>query len=148
MVTQFLSEGFDKIMDYNFTAKIEQEFDEIALGKLEWVEMLRQFYKPFHKDVEKTIDKSERATGERLLGIDKASGKNVYVRIGRFGPMVQIGESTDEEKPRFASLRNNQRLETITYDEAMHLSTNERNIIMDIVEDHLEVTKKTQMPFF
>ena len=121
VVNDFLLQYFPDILDFHFTAKVEEEFDEIAEGKLDWTKMLKQFYKPFHKDVEKTIDKSERATGERLLGIDKASGKNVYVRIGRFGPMVQIGESTDEEKPRFASLRNNQRLETITFDEAMDL---------------------------
>ena len=121
VVNDFLLQYFPDILDFHFTAKVEEEFDEIAEGKLDWTKMLKQFYKPFHKDVEKTIDKSERATGERLLGVDKASGKNVYVRIGRFGPMVQIGESTDEEKPRFASLRNNQRLETITFEEAMDL---------------------------
>jgi DNA topoisomerase-1 len=121
VVNDFLLQYFPDILDFHFTAKVEEEFDEIAEGKLDWTKMLKQFYKPFHKEVEKTIDKSERATGERLLGKEKASGKNVYVRIGRFGPMVQIGESTDEEKPRFASLRNNQRLETITYDEAMDL---------------------------
>ena len=121
VVNDFLLQYFPDILDFHFTAKVEEEFDEIAEGKLEWTKMLKSFYKPFHKVVEKTIDKSERATGERLLGVEKQSGKNVYVRIGRFGPMVQIGETSDDEKPRFASLRNDQRLESITFEQAMDL---------------------------
>lgn len=120
VVNDFLWKNFPGILDFHFTAKVEEEFDEIAEGKLEWTKMLKNFYKPFHKDVEKTTEHSERASGERLLGVDKVSGRNVYVRIGRFGPMVQIGESTDEVK-RFAGLRRDQRLENITLDQAMDL---------------------------
>ena len=121
VVNDFLLQYFPDILDFHFTARVEEEFDEIAEGKLDWTKMLKSFYKPFHKEVEKTIDTSERASGERLLGVDKASGKNVYVRIGRYGPMVQVGETSDDEKPRFASLRKDQRLETITFEQAMDL---------------------------
>jgi len=121
VVNDFLSTYFPDIMDYNFTAKVELEFDEIAEGKVNWNQMIADFYKPFHQSVEKTIETSERATGERLLGVDPVSGKNVHVRIGRFGPMVQIGESDDEEKPKFAGLRKEQRLEVITLEEALEL---------------------------
>lgn len=121
VVTDFLSQYFDDIMDYGFTAKIENEFDEIAEGKQEWNKMVNHFYVPFKKDVEKTIETAERAKGERELGMDAESGKKVVARIGRFGPMVQIGESNEEEKPRFAKLKPNQSIETITFDEAMEL---------------------------
>lgn len=121
VVNDFLMQYFPQILDYNFTAFVEEEFDEIAEGKLSWQKMLKEFYKPFHKNVENTIDNSERANGERLLGKDPASGKNVYAKIGRFGPMVQIGETTDEEKPRFAGLRRTHRLDTITLEEALSL---------------------------
>jgi DNA topoisomerase I len=121
VVNDFLLQYFPGILDFHFTAKVEEEFDEIAEGKLDWTKMLKDFYKPFHKDVEKTIETSERASGEKLLGVDKVSGKNVYVRIGRFGPMVQIGESTDEVKPRYAGLRKDQRMETLTLEQAMDL---------------------------
>lgn len=120
VVTDFLQQYFPKIMDYNFTASVEEEFDEIAEGKMDWRKMLDQFYRPFHKDVEETAETSERASGERLLGIDPASGKNMYARVGRYGALVQIGESDDPEK-RFASLRKDQRLETITVEEALDL---------------------------
>jgi DNA topoisomerase I len=120
VVTDFLSLHFPKIMDYHFTANVEEEFDMIAEGKTDWRKMLEQFYKPFHKDVERTEEKSERASGERALGKDPASGKNIYARIGRFGPLVQIGEADDLEK-RFASLRKDQRLEAITLEEALDL---------------------------
>lgn len=120
VVTDFLQQYFPKIMDYHFTASVEEEFDEIAEGKKDWRKMLDQFYRPFHKDVEKTEETSERASGERLLGKDPATKKNVYVRIGRFGPLVQIGESDDPEK-KFASLRKDMRLETITFEDAMEL---------------------------
>jgi DNA topoisomerase-1 len=107
-------------MDYNFTAKVEEEFDEIAEGKILWTTMLAEFYKPFHKNVMETSEHSERASGERLLGVDPVSGKNLYVRIGRFGPMAQLGEGNDENnKPKFSSLRKDQRLETITFQEAL-----------------------------
>ncbi|MEO6884446.1 MAG: type I DNA topoisomerase [Bacteroidia bacterium] len=122
VVNDFLVTHFKNIMDYNFTASVEEEFDEIAEGKLTWSKMLERFYKPFHKNVEDTSDNSERASGERLLGIDPASGKNIYARIGRFGPLVQIGEGNNEaEKPKFASLKKDQRLESITLQDALDL---------------------------
>ncbi|MFN7910503.1 MAG: type I DNA topoisomerase [Bacteroidota bacterium] len=123
VVTDFLIQYFPDILDFNFTAKVEEEFDDIAEGKIQWTSMLKDFYKPFHKTVEKTIDNSERASGERILGNDPSSGKPVSVRIGRFGPLAQIGESIEgsEEKPRFASLRKDQSIETITLEEALDL---------------------------
>src|SRR5690606_35145893 len=104
IVTDFLAENFTQIMDYNFTAKVEKEFDEIAEGLLEWQTMLSEFYKPFHENVEFTEKNSAKAKGKRELGVDPKSGKQVYALIGRYGPMVQIGEAEDEEKPKFASL--------------------------------------------
>lgn len=127
VVTDFLSANFPDIMDYNFTATVEKEFDEIANGNLQWVRMIRKFYGPFHKLVESTEKHSERATGERELGTDPASGKKVIARIGRFGPLVQIG-GEDEEKPRYARLRANQRLESISLDEALDLFKMPRSI--------------------
>lgn len=121
VVTDFLSEHFDKIMDYSFTAKIEQEFDEIAQGREKWNKMIETFYQPFHQSVEHTMEHAGRAKGERELGPDPVTGKPVFARLGRFGPMVQIGTTEDEEKPRFAKLRTNQSIETITLDEAMEL---------------------------
>lgn len=122
VVNDFLLKEFPQIMDFNFTAKVEEEFDDIAEGKILWTKMLSDFYKPFHKNVEQTTEHSERASGERLLGVDPVSGKNVYVRIGRFGPMAQLGEGNDENnKPKFASLRKDQRLETITFEQALDL---------------------------
>jgi len=122
VVNDFLLKEFPQILDFNFTAKVEEEFDEIAEGKINWTKMLADFYKPFHKSVENTSEHSERASGERKLGVDPATGKNLYVRIGRFGPMAQLGESDDENnKPKFAGLRKDQRLETITFQEALDL---------------------------
>ncbi|OJW84897.1 MAG: DNA topoisomerase I [Bacteroidetes bacterium 46-16] len=121
VVTDFLSEHFERVMDYGFTAQIEEEFDEIATGKKVWNKMIDAFYHPFHENVEHTIENAARAKGERELGSDPESGKPVVARLGRFGPMVQIGASEDEEKPRFAKLRPNQSIETITFDEAMEL---------------------------
>lgn len=121
VVTDFLNQYFDDIMDYGFTAKIEEEFDEIANGKQKWTKMVDSFYHPFKKDVENTIETAERIKGERELGTDPETGKRVVARMGRYGPMVQIGEATDEEKPRFARLKANQSIETITFDEAMDL---------------------------
>jgi DNA topoisomerase-1 len=121
LVTQFLLENFDNIMDYNFTAKVEKEFDEIANGLTEWNRMIKTFYKPFHERVENSMETSEKVKGERLLGKDPKSGRNIYARIGRYGPMVQIGDKEEEEKPRFASLRKNQSIETITLEEALEL---------------------------
>lgn len=128
VVTDFLSEHFSKVMDYSFTAKIEEEFDEIAQGKQKWNKMLDGFYKPFHESVEHTMEHAGRAKGEHELGADPVSGKPVVARLGRFGPMVQIGSTEDEEKPRFAKLRANQSIETITLDEAMELFKLPRNI--------------------
>jgi DNA topoisomerase-1 len=123
VVNDFLLQYFPDILDFHFTAKVEEEFDEIAEGKISWQKMLKDFYKPFHKTVEKTIDSSERASGERELGVDPVSGKKLIVRIGRFGPLAQIGETNEEtgEKPRFAALRKDQRMETITLDDALLL---------------------------
>jgi DNA topoisomerase-1 len=121
VVTDFLVQYFDDVMDYGFTARIEQEFDEIALGKMQWGNMLDGFYAPFKKDVENTLENAERIRGEKELGIDPSTGKKVVARMGRYGPMVQIGDVSDEEKPRFAKLKNTQSIETITFDEAMEL---------------------------
>lgn len=127
VVTDFLIKYFEKIMDYNFTAFIEEEFDEIAEGKLVWYEMIDNFYKPFHQKVVNTAENSHRKNGERKLGIDPKTGKTVYVRIGRYGPLAQLGENNTNaneeniEKPRFATLRKDQRLETITLEEALEL---------------------------
>src|SRR4029079_9937749 len=108
VVTDFLSKYFDDIMDYSFTARIEEEFDEVAEGRMKWNEMINDFYSPFKKDVDKTIETAERAKGERELGIDPVSGKRIVARIGRYGPMVQIGEANEEEKPFFAALKQGQ----------------------------------------
>jgi DNA topoisomerase-1 len=121
VVTDFLKQYFDDIMDYSFTARIEEEFDEVAEGKMKWSDMIDDFYSPFKKDVEKTIETAERIKGERELGTDPESGKPVVARMGRYGPMVQIGSAEDEEKPRFAKVPTGQSIETITYDEAMEL---------------------------
>jgi DNA topoisomerase-1 len=121
VVTDFLSEHFQRVMDYSFTAKIEEEFDEIANGKQKWNKMIDEFYHPFHETVEHTMENAGRASGEHELGVDPASGKPVIARLGRFGPMVQIGAQDDEDKPRFAKLRTNQSIETITLEEAMEL---------------------------
>jgi DNA topoisomerase I len=121
VVNDFLVEHFNDVMDYNFTASVEKEFDDIAEGKLTWPVMIDKFYGPFHQKVEVTLESTERSQGERLLGIDPKSGLNVYVKIGRFGPMAQIGDSDAEEKPKFAGLLKGQRLETISLEEALNL---------------------------
>jgi len=121
VVTDFLKQYFDDIMDYGFTAKIEEEFDEVAEGKMKWNKMIDEFYSPFKKDVDNTIETAERIKGERELGTDPESGKPVVARMGRYGPMVQIGSADDEDKPRFAKIPTGQSIETITYDEAMEL---------------------------
>jgi DNA topoisomerase-1 len=128
VVTDFLKQYFDDIMDYHFTARIEEEFDEVAQGKMLWSKMIDDFYNPFKKDVDNTIENAERVKGERELGIDPASGKKVVARMGRYGAMVQIGDVSDEEKPRFAKLKNTQSIETILYDEAMELFRLPRNL--------------------
>ncbi len=121
IVNDFLVENFDKVLDFGFTAQVESEFDEIADGKEDWFSMIKEFYAGFHDKVEDVAANAERAKGERLLGVDPESGKNVYVRLGRYGAMVQIGEASDEEKPKFASLQGEQTMNTITYEEAMDL---------------------------
>ncbi|MFN4975576.1 MAG: type I DNA topoisomerase [Bacteroidota bacterium] len=122
VVTDFLKQHFNRVMDFGFTAKIEQEFDEIAEGKLIWSKMIDGFYQPFHQTIETTLETAERAKGERELGTDPVSGKRVIARMGRYGPMVQIGEQQDEEeKPRFAKLNPTQSIETITLEEALQL---------------------------
>jgi len=121
VVTDFLKQHFSKVMDFGFTARIEEEFDEIAEGKTRWSSMIDEFYKPFHENIEHTLENAERAKGERELGIDEATGKKVIARMGRYGPMVQIGQVDDEEKPRFAKLKADQSIETITMEEAMEL---------------------------
>jgi len=122
VVTDFLTQYFDDIMDYSFTARIEEEFDEVAEGKMKWHKMIDDFYLPFKKDVDKTIETAERAKGERELGIDPITGKRVLARMGRYGPMVQMGEILDEEeKPHFAALKRDQSIETITLEEALDL---------------------------
>lgn len=121
VVTDFLIEHFDQIMDYNFTASVEKQFDEIAHGLKNWSDMIDSFYKPFHSNVSTTLETAERATGERLLGQDPKSGSNVYARIGRFGPMIQMGESDQEEKPKFASITKGQTIDSISLDEALEL---------------------------
>ncbi len=121
VVTDFLKQHFDDIMDYSFTARIEEEFDEVAEGKMKWNKMIDDFYSPFKKDVDKTIETAERIKGERELGVDPESGKPVVARMGRYGAMVQIGSAEDEEKPRFAKIPTGQSIETITYEEAMNL---------------------------
>jgi len=121
VVNDFLVNNFNEILDYGFTARVEEGFDEIADGKEKWKEMITDFYSKFRPRIEDVEENADRATGERILGTDPKTGKNIHVRIGRFGPMVQIGESYDEEKPTFASLLPNQNIATITLEEALDL---------------------------
>ncbi len=121
IVNDFLIENFSEIVDYHFTAEIEKQFDEIALGNLRWTGMLNSFYSPFHKTVENTLEKKERQTGVRFLGNHPETGEPVSVRMGRFGPVAQIGNPEGENKPRFASLTKDLLIETITLEEALNL---------------------------
>lgn len=124
VVNDFLIENFEQIMDFNFTALVEKEFDDIAEGDLVWNEMIDKFYQPFHDQVEDVLKNSERSKGERILGKDPKTGKQVSVKIGRYGPVAQLGEASSEdndEKPQFSSLRTGQHLETITLEEALEL---------------------------
>lgn len=120
VVNEFLTNNFAEILDYGFTAKVEQDFDDIANGSEKWKEVLGDFYKDFHPKIEDVEENADRATGERLLGIDPKSGKNVYARMGRYGAMIQIGEQDDEQKT-FASIMQNQNIATITLEEALEL---------------------------
>ena len=124
VVNDFLMENFGQIMDFNFTASVEKEFDDIAEGEIVWNEMIDKFYQPFHDQVEDVLKNSERSKGERILGEDPKTGKQVSVKIGRYGPVAQLGEASSDdngEKPQFASLRSGQHLETITLGEALDL---------------------------
>jgi DNA topoisomerase-1 len=125
VVNDFLVEHFPDVTDYSFTSEIEQEFDEIASGKLEWKKMINDFYRPFHKKVSKTEKVERSSVGKnRELGVDPKTGKNVYAKLGKFGAYVQIGENPDDngsEKPKFASLRQGQFIENITLGDALEL---------------------------
>jgi DNA topoisomerase-1 len=120
IVTDFLVKNFGSILDYNFTAKVEQDFDEIAEGNVNWEKMMQDFYNKFHPNVVEVEANAERESGERILGIDPKSGKPISVRLGKFGPMAQIGEAEDEEK-KFASLMSDQNIGNITLEEALNL---------------------------
>ena len=129
VVNDFLMENFPEIMDYNFTAKVEQEFDKIAEGKAEWNKEMKTFYQGFEPEVEKVMNaRSEHKAGECELGVDPKSGKPVFVKIGRFGPVVQIGSADDDDKPRFSQLPSDKSMETITLDEALELFKLPRNL--------------------
>ena len=121
VVNTFLMEHFNDILDYNFTATVEKDFDEIAAGKKAWRKVIDSFYMPFHKNIRQTQQSAQRTTGSRLLGTDPKSGKNVYAKIGRYGTLVQIGETNTDEKPLFASMKKGQSIENITLDQALEL---------------------------
>lgn len=128
IVNDFLVQNFSSVLDFGFTAKVEDEFDEIADGKEDWTSMIKEFYQDFHVNVEDVAQNAERAKGEKLLGVDPETGKNVYVRLGRYGAMVQIGEASDEEKPKFASLQGEQTMNNITFEEALDLFKLPKNL--------------------
>jgi len=128
LVNRFLMQYFVNIIDYQFTATVEKDFDEIARGEKKWNEMISRFYGPFHSQVKETIDKTGKFSGERLLGTDPKSGKNIYVKLGRFGAVVQIGETESDEKPRFAGLSKGQSIETLNLEQALELFNFPRNI--------------------
>ena len=121
IVNDFLVNNFENILDYNFTAKVEEDFDLIAAGEEDWKKMMKEFYKDFHPHVEEVQENAERETGERILGVDPETGRQVSVRLGRYGAMVQIGTAEEEEKPLFASLTEDQNISTITFEEALDL---------------------------
>jgi len=121
VVTDFLTEYFPDVLNYNFTADVEKEFDNIADGDIKWTESIDKFYKKFHPIVEDTMKNSERQVGERILGVDPKSGRQLSVKIGKYGPLAQIGTVEEEEKPVFASLRRDQSIESITYEQALDL---------------------------
>lgn len=128
IVNQFLMEHFNEIMDYNFTAKVEKDFDDVANGSQAWRDVIDQFYIPFHRNVKQTQSHSKRTSGERLLGTDPATGKNVYAKIGRYGTLIQIGDTNTDEKPKFASMKKGQSIESITLEEALDLFSLPRSI--------------------
>lgn len=128
IVNDFLVNHFENILDYNFTAKVEQDFDDIASGQEDWTLMMKDFYKGFHPQVKDVEENADRETGERILGKDPETGRQVSVRLGRFGPMVQIGVAEEEEKPKFASLLPDQTIEGISLEEALELFALPRNL--------------------
>jgi len=121
LVNKFLIQYFESIVDYNFTANVEKEFDKIAEGKRKWNAMIKDFYKGFHKQIVSTTEHSGKFSGEKMLGIDPATGKKVYVKVGRFGPVAQIGDTESEEKPRFAGLKKDMSIESVTLEEVLKL---------------------------
>ena len=121
LVNRFLLQYFESIIDYNFTANVEKEFDQISEGKRAWNKMIKDFYGVFHQQVVSTTENSGKFSGEKLLGVDPATGKNVYVKVGRFGPVAQIGDTESEEKPRFAGLRKDQSIENVTLEDVLKL---------------------------
>jgi len=128
LVNRFLMQYFENIIDYQFTATVEKDFDEIARGEKKWNEMIGLFYGSFHRQIQETVDNTGKFSGERLLGTDPKSGKNMYVKLGRFGPVVQIGETESDEKPRFAGLSKGQSIETLTLGQALELFNFPRSI--------------------
>lgn len=128
IVNKFLVENFKDILSYNFTANVESDFDKIAQGKEDWKKMLENFYGPFINEVQTAKEHSEKQKGERLIGVDPKTNKNVYAKIGRYGAMVQLGDNLDDNKPQFASLKDNQSINTITLDEALALFALPRNV--------------------
>ena len=121
LVNKFLTQYFESIVDYNFTANVEKEFDKIAEGKRKWNAMIKDFYKSFHKQIVSTTEHSGKFSGEKMLGIDPATGKKVYVKVGRFGPVAQIGDTDSDEKPRFAGLKKDMSIESVTLEEVLKL---------------------------
>ncbi|WP_115462093.1 type I DNA topoisomerase [Winogradskyella aurantiaca] len=146
IVTDFLVNNFESILDYNFTARVEENFDDIADGKEDWRSMMKDFYKGFHPQVEDVKENAERESGERVLGVDPVSGRQVSVRLGRFGPMVQIGTVDEEEKPQFASLSPDQQLSSITFEEAMDLFKLPKSL-GHYKEDEVEVNNGRYGPY-
>ena len=128
LVNKFLIQYFESIVDYNFTANVEKEFDKIAEGKRKWNAMIKDFYKGFHKQIVSTTEHSGKFSGEKMLGIDPATGKKVYVKVGRFGPVAQIGDTESEEKPRFAGLKKDMSIESVTLEEVLKLFDFPRNL--------------------
>ena len=121
VVNDFLNEHFNEIMNFNFTASVEKQFDGIADGEIVWTQMIDKFYKNFHKEVEKSLELVGKTTGERVLGNDPNSGEEVIVKVGRYGPLAQLGKARDDYKPKFAGLRKEQRIDTISLEEALEL---------------------------
>jgi len=127
VVTGFLEEHFKQIIDYSFTANVEQDFDKIAAGKADWTKIINKFYKDFHKIVSDRLENAEKVTGERLLGKDPESGKPVYAKLAKYGPVIQVGETNDENKPKYYSLNKNHSIETISLEEALEYLTTDQN---------------------